>query len=331
MEYNDNSYLEIIKENCTNREFNNLMITMESEKGAEAVQTGVLNSIAKMIFVKINTPDRTSNKDIDIISLTHGDITKLKGFDNTVLVLKALEKSKDARIKEGVSEINTLINNIKKNKDKWMKCEAIRDKADSRDHYILAAIMYRVYITLVKTVVRATSILAAEAMSILKTKPKRIEAIDDVITFNKIYGRGKIDKTLNLIIGKSTVTENIVLGLAIGAALIVALITFFLSIRVFVYYYYYTRMKIADYFEQQSMFLNVHQAELKKNKNLNSAETDAIVKAQATWSKRFMDLSELFVVDDLKVKKIVNKEVKVENSNINPTKIDVPNTGMEFF
>lgn len=331
MDYNDNSYLEIIKENCSNREFNNLMIAMESEKGAESVQKSVLNTIAGKLLAKITAPNPHGNDDTNIISMTHGDITRLNGFENTEAVLKALGKSKEARIKSAVSEINSLITTIKKRKDSWMKCEAIRNKGESNDHYVLAAILYHMYICMVKAVIQATSMVAADAMSIIKKKAKTLDCVNDIAKLNKFCEKGNIDKVLNFTIGKSSVTEGIILAAAIGIGLMLVMITLFLSIRVFVYYFYFTRMKIADYFEQQSMFLEIHKAELKKNKNLTSAETNAIVQAQSTWSKRFMDLSEFFVVEDLKVKKIVNKEVRVENSNINPTKIDVPNTGMDFF
>ena len=118
----------------------------------------------------------------------------------------------------------------------------------------------------------------------------------------------------------------------IGFVIIVAFITLCFSIRVFTYYFYYTRMQLADYFNQQVQFINMHKSEVNKNSNLTAVEKKDIIEAQKKWADVFTDISEMIVDDDIKSAKKVKTEINNSNKDLNPSNnIDVPNTGLDFF
>ena len=113
---------------------------------------------------------------------------------------------------------------------------------------------------------------------------------------------------------------------------VIAFVTLCLSIRILVYYFYYTRMQLADYFEEQAQFLNLHKSEVKRNDNLAARDKDGIISAQKAWADRFMTLAEWIQDDDIAAAKKATSEIKKVNKEVIPTnQIDVPNTGMEFF
>ena len=149
----------------------------------------------------------------------------------------------------------------------------------------------------------------------------------------KVIMKGNLDKVANhLLKEKDEVHEAIETGIIIGLGIIVAFITLCFSIRVFTYYFYYTRMQLADYFNQQAQFINMHKSEVNKNSNLTAVEKKDIIEAQKKWADVFTDISEMIVDDDIKSAKKVKTEINNSNKDLNPSNnIDVPNTGLDFF
>jgi len=323
-------YLSIIKENCSHDDFNHLMITMESDKGKLSVVQDTLKKVLQNLIGKISDLMKTEKgKEFDEIAKSNGDITKVKGFDTTMKVLDALGKDKRADIKNDVAEIKKLITYVKGKKNQWLKVQNKGRKADSLVDQLVAKTLYWAYCGCVRLCIVGTSITAARAMEIVPAK-KDTEVMKNIKKMNEMFQTGRVDKGINALLDDK-VTESI--ALLVTVASIVAIITLALSIRIFVYYFYYSRVKMADYFAQQSDFLTIHESELKKNSSMGAAEKNSIIDAQKAWAKRFMNLSEFIMVDDLKVEKEVKKEVVKANRELAPSNnvIDVPNTGMDFF
>lgn len=325
----EQNYLNIIKENCTAEQFNTLMVTMESDKSKLSIVQETLKQVFQRIMGKLQVMiTGEKGKEFEAIAKSNGDITKVKNFDTTMKVLDILAKDKRPDIKNRVNNIKTLVSELKKRKTQWIKIQAIARKSDSAIDVMVAKLFYWSYCAGIRAVIAGTSLTAAKAMNVIPTNSND-KIYEEITQVNALFKNGNFDKCINYLLDDKA-TESVALLVTVVA--VVTVITVALSLRIFVYYFYYTRVKIADYFAQQSDFLTIHENEVKKNGSISSSEKNSIVDAQKVWAKRFMDLSELFMVDDLKVEKEVTKEIKSANKEIVPTSIiKTPNTGMDFF
>jgi hypothetical protein len=198
----------------------------------------------------------------------------------------------------------------------------------------MAHILYASYITHVRLFVSGVSLTLAKVHD---PNVKNPYIGTSVLTWieksNKQYQDGTVKKAINGLTQKDKNTHEaieLVGVLLIGT--IIAFITICLSIRIFVYYFYYTRMQLADYFEQQATFLNLHKSELSKDRNMNAKERDSVADAQKRWADRFMALSEMIQDDDIASAKKTKEIVKKTNKEVIPmNKLEIPNTGMDFF
>ena len=329
-------FFDICRENFSNDEYNILSLAMESagEAKMNILRRGIslLTKQIMSFFRSKETRDKLINKEI---YNSNGDITKVETVNtHTLPVIKILQKSKVKDIKKDADMLMDLYNFLKSEKNSWMLCKSKAKKSDMFEA-VAAYILYAFYCLSVMTLIQATSIVLAR---VYNEKAGKHIFKDDIVTKAKecrdTLKDGSMKKVINYVLRddkKATVHESV---MAIFATLAVAMACFtvFFLMRVFVFYYYYTRMELSDYFEQQANFLNVHKAEVNSNKNLSEAEKKAIVEAQKKWVERFMYLSDLIVVDDIKAARKVEKKVKESNKEINPTNIiNVQNVGMDFF
>jgi hypothetical protein len=127
-----------------------------------------------------------------------------------------------------------------------------------------------------------------------------------------------------------TVQEGPV-ALVLGAVALGVVLSFAFFLRVLVFYFYWSRTEISEYFAEQANFLNIHEAEIKKNGNLSKEEKDSIINAQRKWSSALMAASDFFAVEDIQAAKKAAENVTKSNKEISPEAINVDNTGMDFF
>ena len=331
-------FFNICKENFSMDEFRQLELTMEASDNSkiEVIQKGlsVLSNQITSFFKIKETREKILNKSI---YNSNGDITKINTINECTLpVLRLLLKSDKKDIKNHANELMTFYNNIKSEKNNWMKCKSKANKKEIFDG-IVAGNIFALYCTSVTAFINGVSLVLAR---VYNEKAGTTIFTDDLITLikksNKLYKDGTMKKVFNYTLkdeeGKKATKEAIEIAVFALLGLGLACLTVFLLIRIFVFYFYYTRMEISDYFEQQAQYLNIHKAEVKSNKNLTEAEKKSIIEAQKKWADRFMHLSDMIVVDDIKSARFVEKKVKENNKEINPTNIiNVQNTGMDFF
>ena len=329
-------FFDICRENFSADEYSFLTLAMESagEAKMNILQRGIsLLSRQIMSFFKTKeTRDKLINKDI---YNSNGDITKVEiVITSTLPVIKILQKSKIKEIRQDADMLMDLYNFLKSEKNSWMRCKSKAKKSNMFES-VAAYILYAFYCLSVMTLIEATSIVLARVYN--EKAGKHIfkeDILSEARECRNMLKDGSMKKVINYVLrddSKATVHE-VAMAVFATIAIAMACFTVFFLMRVFVFYYYYTRMELSDYFEQQATFLNIHKAEVNSNKNLSEAEKKSIVEAQKKWAERFMYLSDLIVVDDIKAARKVEKKVKESNKEINPTNIiNVQNVGMDFF
>ena len=330
--------LDIARENLDNTQYNKLLIAMESDKSKLSVGINILNTVMQNVWTKIyDTNNKRYNEELFYIRKSNGSIDNVEGIKVTFEVLKVLGKSKDKKTLHEVEKVNRLISHIRKRENKWKKIQHLSKKEGFSKDGVMAGIVYYFYCALVRVVIARTSVIAAQSTGVTK------EYVSPGLRNTLVLSSGYMDKLLKSIeenkrLDKiieyclSTKEKNkveeaaIVITLTIG--LIFLMVSFVLSIRLLVYFFYTTTVRIADYFAQQAAFLRIHAAEVKKSK-LDKASTDSIIAEQKVWAERFTSLSEFFMVDELKVSKKIKSDIKDSNKQINPIDvIDTPNDGL---
>ena len=328
-----NEMMTLARENMTVAEYESLMVSMEASSTSIDIHKKFLGSLVDRLMQFLDEKPTRDKIFLKAIADSHGDITKVEQIDISLQVLTLLEKSKDAEIKSKASMLRGLYNQIKAHKEGFMKVHALM-KTGSVYESTMAHLVYCPYICDVRTFVAAVSLLLVKVhnpdvkhpyfgTSVLTLAEKSYKSYQDGTVKKAINGLTKKDKSTHEAI-------EIVGALLIGT--LIAFITLCLSIRILVYYFYYTRMQLADYFEEQATFLNLHKSELNKDKAMNAKEKDSIADAQKKWADRFMTLAEMIQDDDIASAKRAKEVIKKTNKEVIPTTgMSVPNTGMDFF
>lgn len=344
MEYSP-ELMQFAKESLSASEFEHFSVSMEASKMSQGTHVAFLKKLTGHITKLFRSkPTRDKLFEKSIVD-SNGDITKVNNIQTSLNVLKLLQKSKEKDIKEDATMLSNYYNELKKRKNVWMKCKAMAKSADSIYEATLADILYcGVYCLGVKAFVGGVSALLVRMHNPkVYSRQGIFSLLGNMRVEVEFAQKGSLDKILNAVTNKKkTATEAIETGIIITVGLIIALITLCFSIRIFTYYFYYTRMQLSDYFEQQARFLDLHASELKKNKSMAQIEKNSIIEAQKRWAERFTALSEMIVDDDIAAVKKVSSDTRSLNKDLTTTvstvakqdmknEIDVPNTGMDFF
>ena len=330
-------FFNICRENFTHDEFNALSLAMESAGDTKLnILARGINILMKQILAFFKTKETREQLINKEIYRSNGDITKVESIQtHTLPVIKILQKSKIKEIRQDADMLMDLYNHIKSEKNSWLRCKSKSGKSDMFEG-TAAYVMYAFYCFSCMVLIQATSIIVAR---VYNEKAGKHIFKEDIVSKAKecrsVFKDGSIKKVINYILrddSRAVAHESAALAVFATIGIALACFTVFFLMRVFVFYYYYTRMEISDYFEQQATFLNIHKAEVNSNKNLTEVEKKSIIEAQKKWAERFMYLSDLFVVADIKAARQVEKKTKEANKEINPTNIiNVQNTGMDFF
>lgn len=332
MEYSE-EMMTLVKENVSFDDYNKLLGVMESPTPSMSIHKEFLKKVIAQvtkIFSSPQTRDKIFHKSIYD---SNGDITKVKQLKVTLDVLKLLKKSKSSEIKKDAEMLDNLYTQIKAHKPGYTKMKLLA-KTGKGPVSIMAELVYYTYVLDVQTFTAAVSLLLAKVHNPTAGNPF-VGASMIEIARNELnqYKSGTVKKCINALSKEEKgTTEAIEVAALFVVGTIVAFITLCLSIRILVYYFYYTRMQLADYFEEQAQFLNLHTSEVKRNSDIAARDKDGIMSAQKAWADRFMTLAEMIQDDDIASAKKTTSVIKKVNKEVIPTnQINVPNTGMDFF
>lgn len=311
---------QVMLENFTRAQLNQFAVAMESpnvstdvmKQAFDAVVGGMTSYIRELIS------PRKLDKHIEA---SHGDITKIKGLEITLKLLKLLEKDKEKGVSKYAKLIMAHYNHIKAHKVEFARGYHEQGR-------IGAMFVWATYVVSVEQIIAATSHLTMYQAGRVKKLSSVVEDTEALVT---LYDKGSMDKYFKFFLDKKSdgvVKEEaaiIITALLLGTVISVA---FFL--RVFVFYFYFVRMELSDYFVQQSDYFKLHAAEIKKESAMSASEKNEIIKNQKVWAERFMDLSEMIADKDLVAKREAQNTIVRSNKEVNPSTVSVPNTGMDF-
>lgn len=311
-------YNQILKEyfDITDTKTRKIMLAIN-----EADQNAVLSSLTTKLYGHI--VDKVDDIDFGDIPKTKGDITKLESYEKLVDCVKTIHGILD-EYKQSADSIITIekaINNVLVRKDMFEK--AFRYEIE------LPIVLYS---TIVLAIVSATSFMIASSIEYIKTpsdetfdtmidkvslvRTKDHLLFDNLKKFNVACDKGQIDSCVNAFI-KANAKNFTGTTIAVGSiALVGLLLTIIPIIRELIFFFYYSRTRISDYFDMQSDLLTMNAYNVKNNTTMDKYKRDKIAKKQLSIAKRFRTIANKVQVTSKKAEIDTTKEIQKETKKV---------------
>lgn len=258
----------------------------------EAEQNSVLTALTSKLYD--NIVSKVDDIDYGEIPSTKGDITKLSNYSRLVECVELLKKilKEFRQDTKPIDEIEVAISNISTHKDTFMKAYKFNCE--------LPIIMYN---NAVLSVITAVSYMIATSIEFMKTpnqdnfqitldkvayaKTKSNILYNNLKKFNSSVKSGEFDKAMNHILqnrikrldeAAAAITAFAAIGGVVG---VIAIITHIIPIlREMVFFFYYTRMRVSDFFDIQADLLQMNAYNLENNDTKSEDEKERIVSKQ---------------------------------------------------
>lgn len=277
----------------------------------EAEQREVLLGLTNKLYEKIEA--KVTEVDFGTIPQSRGDLYKIDNIQNVLDALKTIgEIYKE--YKQPLTYVK-IIDDAVYNMDK-MKNDFMRSFNTNTSLGII------IYNTTAMSIISAVSLLIATTIDfIVDPKSKSIEvSIDKVgvtkskdllqirtlVEFNKLCRSNKLSKVLNDSIKANAKHLAGVSALAVIAASIGLIFAIVPILRELIYYFFYCRASVAEYFETQIAMLSLNAA------RLETAGDPETANKQREFVERFRKVSDFVSVDAKEAVQKSNKDIEVE-------------------
>lgn len=117
------------------------------------------------------------------------------------------------------------------------------------------------------------------------------------------------------------VKEEVITGIAVGAGIVLAVVSLLTISRNIIFMIYLKRTNAAKYLELQADYLKAHEIEIKHNSNFTPAQKEDIISSQRKWRERLLKLADVIKVDDIQASNEAKKKIKSSDNEITLTNI----------
>ena len=327
--YRPTGYLQVMKEymDFDDKETRHVCMAV-----TEADQNQLLASLTSKLYD--NIVEKVDDIDFGDIPRTKGDITKLPNYDKIVGCIDTL-RSILVQYKQKtdcVDTISTALNNIVSRKELFEK--------SYRYNIELPIVLYN---TICLSIVSAISLLISTTIEFIKSpnkdsyevafdytalsKTKDHLLFVNLENFNKACAKGDVDTCINMVLKNGVKNfTGIEIGIAAGTMALIALILNIVPImRELVFFFYYSRTRVADYFDIQADLLqmNAHNVELNTNGDHDARSKEKIVRQQMRIVDAFRKFAAFIKIDcknaeATATKDIVSNDKKIKSAEILP-------------
>jgi hypothetical protein len=292
----------------------------------EADQNKVLVSLTSKLYD--NVVDKVDDIDFGEIEMTKGDIKKLPNFDTLNGCLDNMGKLL-LEFKQDTKPVDTIIEcmtNMIDSTHIWTKAYAVN-----------AELPMVTYNTMVLAIIEATSYLVSMCVEFIKspsqdtmqimidksalTKSKGHMLFKNIESFNSAYNKGQVEKAMMHIIDEKAKKKNFVGiygGIGVGAAVVgIAGLLFCIIpiIRELIFLFYYTRVRVSDFFEVQANLLQVNAYNVENNRlDLTKEERKNISAKQMKTADKFRKVSRTIAVETSSAENKATKDIKAEDN-----------------
>lgn len=286
----------------------------------EADQNQVLSALTSKLYDHI--VDRVDDIDFGDIPSTKGDITKLDRYQKLV---------------DCVSVVRQLLEQYKQDLKPIRIIEDAIDNVIERKELFEKGFRYQVelpmitYSTIVLSIISSTSFLVSTCIEFIKipsqdefsvildkvalTKSKSNLLFNNLEKFNNACDKGQIDNCLEVIIKNNMKNlTGVEVGFVVGG---VAMATLLLNIipilRELIFFFYYSRTRVSDYFDIQADLLQMNAYNVESNETMKKSEREKIAKKQLKIAELFRKLSNKIAVNTKECEVKATKDIIQSN------------------
>lgn len=315
--YRSKAYMDMVNEHfdITDTKTRKILLSVN-----EADQAQIMQSLTSRLYDRI--VDKVDDIDFGDIPSTKGDITKLPNYDK---IMDSIDIIRNILVesKQDVTPINTVataVENIRTRKELFnraymMNVELPIITYNSVCLAIISSISFLISacIEFIKTPNADGFEIAIDKVALAKTKQNLV--FDNLAKFNESCRKGDVDKAMDYVIKgnvQNLAAETIISGIAVGLGIFAVLFNLIPILQELVFFFYYSRTRVSDYFDMQADLLQMNAHNLELTSTRDPEETKKIVKKQ-------MKIVDMF-------RKISNKlQIKCKEAEVKATKEIVAN------
>lgn len=314
--YRDPVYNKAITEyfNMTDRKTTKVLTRLN-----EAGQNTVLMNLTSKLYDKIVS--KCDDIDYGEIPATKGDITKLSKYNDmkeTISIMHDILKEYNQDTGP-VDELSVALSNVEARKDLFERAYRYNSELPIAMYCnvvlgIITGISYMIAtsIEFIKDPGTESFRIALDKMSYAKTKDHMIYST--LKSFNKTCANKDFDRAMEAVLKASTknFTGGVVLG-GIAIGILGVILVLIPVLRELIFLFYYTRMRISDFFDIQADLLQANAYALESNTTLNKTEQKKVMAKQLKTVEHFRKISNAFAIEIKKAEVSSAKEKRQDD------------------
>ncbi len=284
---------------------------------SEADKNQVLSSLTNKLYNDI--VDKVDDIDFGTIPMSKGDITKIDNYDRLIECIRTIEnimKEYHQDTKNNIDVITAALENLITRKELFMKAFQMNLE--------LPIVLYS---TIALSIVSSVSFMISSCIEFVKSpnkdsfdveidkvalnKTKDNVLFDNLKKFNESCRKGQVDKSIDFII-KNRVKNftGAEIGFVVsGIALIGIILNIVPILRELIFFFYYSRVKISDYFEIQADLLQMNAYNVESNVALDKEDKKKITKKQMKIVDTFRKIANVIGIDNKSSEVKATKEI----------------------
>ena len=281
----------------------------------EADQDGVMKSLADKLYSHI--VEKVDDIDFGTIPLSKGDITKIDNYDELMDCINIMGEilvnyHQDTK---PIDTIRIAVNNISDRTDLFVKAYRLN---------VEMPIVF--YNTIVLSIVSAVSFMIASCIDFITSsgndgfeisinntaaiKTKDCVLFKDLEKFNNTCTNGQFDKSMDFIMNGNA--NNFMgapitmAGVGMGIGVLISIIPI---MRELIFFFYYSRARVSEYFDIQSSLLTMNAYNIENNLTRDVKNKKTVAAKQKKIADQFKRISNAFKV------KVKTSEKKAEKES----------------
>lgn len=284
----------------------------------EADQNKVLIALTSKLYDHL--VEKVDDIDFGDIPKSRGDITKLPNYSKVVDCISIFRGILE-NAKQDLSPVIVLedaVKNLNEYKDTFVK-----------GYQLNIELPMVIYNTMVLSIYSGISIMISSCIEFIKSTGDtgfdialdkvQLKKTKDALVFrnlkalNSSFDRGTLPKALDEIIrqtAKRTIQEEFFTGIAVGGVILGVILNIIPILRELTYFFYYSRTKVADYFDAQSALLQMNAYNLASKATNSDKDIKEIQKKQLKIADRFKKIANFIAVKKSKAEVAAEKDTK---------------------
>lgn len=293
----------------------------------EADQDNVLHSLTSKLYDDI--VNKVDDIDFNNIQSTKGDITKIENYDQLMECVEVMRKllieyNQDT---EPIDTITKAIDNIKERQELFERGFNLNVELPMLTYCLIVLAIVSSISFMISSCVEYVKVPNKEEFSIAINKVGLTKTSSNLLftnlkRFNDMCAKGQLDRVLDSVI-KSNAKNFMGLGLAAGAILGAGAIIFMVKnliplLRELIFFFYYSRTRMADYFEIQSELLQMNAYNLDTSATMygrSKKDISDTKNKQLKIANSFKKISNFFSIKGKETEVNTNRDLKQSSSN----------------